>query len=99
MSERTIEKAGLRPARPAPVSALCSVWLRIAPDRFHHLKFILEGYDNLAILSSGGEPGLVRLRCARESMAELFALVGAMAPELRIYPKISRSETCMSRKW
>ncbi len=31
---------------------LVDIYLIIDPGRFHFLKFILEGYDNLALLSS-----------------------------------------------
>ncbi len=62
---------------------LCTIYLRIAPKKFHTLKFLLEGYDNLAILSSvDNKKGLVRLRFARESMEELFALLSSIAHKI-----------------
>ena len=59
------------------------LYLRISPDRFHYLKFILEGYDNLAVLSSHGSgDGLVRLRYLSISRKELIELLSAIAREL-----------------
>ena len=63
---------------------LVDVYFRIAPQRFHYLKFILEGYDNLAVISSvAGHPGIVRLKCAEESLAELFTVLSDCAPTLK----------------
>lgn len=60
-----------------------SLHLRIAPDRFHYLKFIVEGYDNLAILSSvDSREGLVVLRYSDGLRKELFGLLGSIAREL-----------------
>jgi hypothetical protein len=62
------------------------IYLGIAPDRFHFLKFILEGYDGLAILSSvDGKMGTVRLRYPAESEPLLFELLSALAPGLNRY--------------
>ncbi len=62
---------------------LCEIFLRISPERFHAIKFILEGYDNLALLSSvDHKKGVVRLRCSRELMPELFSLLTAIAKDL-----------------
>lgn len=59
------------------------LYLRIAPDRFHYLKFILEAYDNLAILSSFDmKKGLVRIRYIADSRQDLFALLSSIAPQL-----------------
>ncbi len=50
--------------------------LRIAPDKFHFLKFILEGYDNMAILSSlNSREGLVIVRYPAESAKEMFEIL------------------------
>ena len=55
-------------------------------ERFHYLKFILEGYENLAVLSSiPDHPNTVRIRCSVESLPELLALM------TRIGPRIKRS--------
>jgi hypothetical protein len=62
------------------------LYLGIAPGRFHFLKFILEGYDGLAVLSSvDGKIGTVRLRYPGESEPLLFDLLSALAPGLSRY--------------
>ena len=53
-------------------------------ERFHYLKFILEGYENLAVLSSApGHHHTVRLRCSEESLPELLALMQEIAPNIK----------------
>ena len=43
--------------------AMQSLYLRISPERFHFLKFIVEAYDNVAILSSvDNREGIVVLK-------------------------------------
>jgi hypothetical protein len=62
------------------VEKLSKVYLRISPGRFHYLKFILEGYDNLAILSSyQSADGIVVIRYPQEMEQDLFALLGSLA--------------------
>lgn len=59
------------------------LFLRISPDCFHYLKFILEGYDNLAILSSHDmKKGIVRIRYISSSEADLIHLLASIAPRL-----------------
>ncbi len=59
---------------------LAEVYLRILPGKFHYLKFILEGYDNLSILSAYDCPaGVVVIRYPHEMALELFALLDAVA--------------------
>lgn len=63
---------------------LLDTYYRIAPDRFHYLKFILEGYDNLAVLSSiSNQGGIIRLKCAPDSLTELLLLLADIAPEIK----------------
>ncbi len=63
---------------------LIDTYYRIAPDRFHYLKFILEGYDNLAVLSSvSSRKGVIRLKCSPESLTELLQLLAHIAPEIK----------------
>jgi len=59
------------------------LYLRISPGRFHFLKFIIEAYDNIAILSSvdNGE-GIVVLRYSEGHKRELFGLLGSIGPKL-----------------
>lgn len=62
------------------------LYLLIAPERFHFLKFILEGYDGLAILSSvNGKTGVVRLRYPFESEILLFNLMSNIAAKINRY--------------
>jgi hypothetical protein len=62
---------------------LCEVYLRISPGKFHFLKFILEGYDNLAILSSyQSSDGVVVIRYPQEMTRDLFSLLGSLAEYL-----------------
>jgi len=61
------------------ISKLSEVYLRISPGKFHFLKFILEGYDNLAILSSyQASEGIVVVRYPREMASDLFSLLGSI---------------------
>ena len=53
--------------------------LRIAPDKFHYLKFILEGYDNMAILSSlNSKDGLVVVRYPANLAKDIFTLLASI---------------------
>lgn len=59
------------------------LYLRITPDSFHYLKFILEGYDNLAVLSSVDmKKGVVRLRYTSGLEGEVFKLLTSIAGRL-----------------
>lgn len=60
------------------------LYLLIDPAKFHILKFVLEGYDNLAMISSvNARQGVVRLRYTAEMTGELFALLRAIAPSIK----------------
>ncbi|MEJ2056400.1 MAG: DUF4911 domain-containing protein [Desulfofustis sp.] len=60
--------------------SLVDTYYIIAPERFHFLKFIIEGYDNLGVVSSvSGRHGIVRLKCSRESLPELVMLMADIA--------------------
>lgn len=62
---------------------LTEVYLRIAPDKFHYLKFLLEGYDNLAILSShDSSAGIVVIRYPQAMAQDLFGLLRNISPKL-----------------
>ena len=62
---------------------LNKVYLRISPGKFHLLKFILEGYDNLAILSSyQSADGIVVIRYPQEMAQDLFGLLGSLGRNL-----------------
>jgi len=62
------------------MTRLSEVYLRICPGKFHFLKFILEGYDNLAILSSYQQlEGIVILRYPEEMACDFFNLLASLA--------------------
>ena len=57
--------------------------LTVAPERIHFLKFILEGYDGLAILSTVDvSQGLVEIRFAPEVAEELENLLHSIKPQI-----------------
>ena len=57
--------------------------LRISPDKIHYLKFILEGYDNLATLSTiNARQGLVEIRYLPESERDLTELLGDITSDI-----------------
>ncbi len=57
----------------------------MAPGRIHYLKFILEGYDNLAMQSTVDvREGLVELRYPPEVEAEVKALLDSLSPSLGV---------------
>jgi hypothetical protein len=72
---------------------LDEVFLRIRPDTFHYLKFILEGYDNLAILSAYDcRAGLVVVRFPRAMAGDFYALLSAIAGSLGEQDAISKRQ-------
>jgi len=57
--------------------------LRISPDRIHYLKFILEGYDSLATLSTvNARQGLVEIRYPPEVERDLKCLLTEIASDI-----------------
>jgi len=64
-------------------TSLHLLYLRISPDRFHFLKFIVEAYDNIAILSSvDNREGIVVLRYSEGHKKEVFSLLSSIAVQL-----------------
>jgi len=60
-----------------------SLKIRISPDRIHYLKFILEGYDNLATLSTiDARQGLVKIRYLPESHEDLADLLSEITSDI-----------------
>jgi hypothetical protein len=60
-----------------------ALYIRIAPARIGLLRFLLEGYDGLAVLSTCDKmTGCVRLLVPRPRYAELMHFLSAVAPEL-----------------
>ena len=55
----------------------------MSPDRIHYLKFILEGYDNLAILSTiNARQGLVEIRYPPENEKDLRYLLSEITSDI-----------------
>lgn len=66
-----------------PKERLSEIFLRIVPGKFHYLKFILEGYDNLAILSAyDNSSGIVVIRYPKTMALEVFELLSEIAGDL-----------------
>ena len=57
--------------------------LEIAPERIHFLKFILEGYDGLALLTThDAGQGLVEIRYPPEVENDLQELLDKIGPQI-----------------
>lgn len=60
-------------------------YLRIRPDRIALFRFLLEGYDGLAVLSTVDVgQGLVRLIVPASGYIELWRLIAAVCPDLAL---------------
>ena len=58
-------------------------YLRVRPDRIALFRFLLEGYDGLAVLSTmDAKQGLVRLIVPESRYAELWLLLFAICGDL-----------------
>ena len=67
---------------------LTTLYLRISADRYHFLKFILEGYDGLAILSKiDGDYVLLRYPLGMQS--DLMCLLSSIGEKIYL-PKTSK---------
>lgn len=61
-----------------------SLFLRISPNKFHFLKFILEGYDNIGLISSyQGDKGIVLVRYSKGFTVEVLELLSSLVSILR----------------
>ena len=59
------------------------LYICIRPDKFYFLKFILEGYDGIAMLSSSGiRKEIVLIRYPREQRKDIFSLLSSLAPKI-----------------
>ena len=57
--------------------------LKISPERIHFLKFIFEGYDGLALLSTeDAHQGLVEIRYPPEVECDLKELLQSIEPQI-----------------
>jgi hypothetical protein len=62
--------------------------LAINPERIYFLKFILEGYDGLAIQSTiDAKSGIVEIRYPPEMKTDLQLLLAELEPILKPLPK------------
>ena len=60
-----------------------SLQLEISPDRIHFLKFILEGYDGLALLTTlNSRQGLVEIKYPPEVEKDITNLLKNLAPQI-----------------
>ncbi len=65
---------------------LAKLYLIISPEKFHILKFIVEAYDNLGILSSHqNEKGVALLRYSPGSAFEIMELLSSLAHRLKAF--------------
>jgi hypothetical protein len=65
-------------------------YLRIRPDRISLFRFLLEGYDGLAVLSTVDvQQGIVRLIVPASRYAELWGLLAAICGELTQHNAVS----------
>ena len=66
-----------------PLPNSVELFLSIRPERISWLRFLLEGYDGLAVLSTvSATSGLVRLWLLESSLVEVMRLLAAIAPDL-----------------
>ncbi len=78
---------------------MLSVYLNIVPSRYYYLKFILEGYDGLCLLSTvPGKKGCVCIRTPQESIKVLFDLLADIAETLLHHSDNSRNEYSIPMK-
>jgi hypothetical protein len=61
-------------------------FLLIRPEKISWLRFILEGYDGLAVLSTlSSETGLVRIQTLDCHFSETMQLISAIAGDLTLF--------------
>jgi hypothetical protein len=61
-----------------------TLFLRIRPEKISLFRFLLEGYDGLAVLSTlDVNSGLVRLLIPESRLSELWQLLAAISGELQ----------------
>ena len=65
------------------LSVTQKIYLRINPRRIYFLKFLLEGYDGMAILSTvDARQGVVMVRFPREASTLLFDLLADLSAKI-----------------
>ncbi len=69
----------------AMASSLASCRIRIDPEQIYFLKFILEAYDNLTIMSTVDRAeGVMELKYPPELEQDVLGIVRSMAQRLRL---------------
>ena len=67
----------------SPKEHLMTLYLYINREKIGLLKFLLEGYDGLAVLSTiDAQQGLVKVLVPRSRYGELMPLLSAISPDL-----------------
>ncbi len=67
--------------------AIVEWYLLIRPEKISWLRFILEGYDGLAVLSTiSAKTGLVRIQTLESRVTETMRLLDAVALDLTPFP-------------
>ena len=68
------------------MESLEQLFLIISPKKFHILKFLLEAYDNLGIISSyQNMRGVVLVRYNRADAPDLMEFLSSLASELKAF--------------
>lgn len=66
------------------MSALRKLILRIEPSSVYFLRFILEGYDNMYMLSTLDQPeGFVRIIAAEGAWDDLFRIIRSLERKIK----------------
>ena len=64
---------------------MMSLFLRIRPNRIHFLKFILEAYEGLAVLSvDRPKEGLIYIRFDQDNGREVMALLNSLCQSSKL---------------
>ena len=66
------------------------LYLRIRPEKISWLKFILEGYDGLAVLSTvNAKSGLVKIWATAEQAGQVIDLLDSVCSQVSFYNAMS----------
>lgn len=72
-----------RASSVTPVPSMVECYLLIRAEKISWLRFVLEGHDGLAILTTiSSKTGLVRLQTLAPRFGETMRLVNALAADL-----------------
>lgn len=63
---------------------LSEIFLIIDPGKFHTLKFIFEGYDNMMILSSINiRKGIIRVKFPYDYLRDVMVLLASISVNIK----------------